>query len=118
MAVIFKPTDHRWVGSEEGIVLKTVMVSSSNAATTTTENGKTMVKAGTLITDSVLGKGFLWNDADVTDGAVLKSIMIRGNYVDAYLPASVSASATELATQGLYAVAYPETEIAYGEVTE
>ncbi len=101
-----------WLGSEVGMVLKTVTVSSTSGATTT-ENGRTILKSGTLITDTTLGKGLLYNDADVTDGAVVKSIMIRGTYIDSKLPASVSASASDLASQGLYAIEYPETNYQY-----
>lgn len=106
-----------WLGSEVGMVLKTVTVSSTSG-TTTTENGRTIIKSGTLINDTTLGYGLLYNDADVTDGAVVKSIMIRGSYIDSKLPTSVSTNKTILATQGLYAIEYPETKIAYGEVTE
>ena len=101
-----------WLGSEVGMVLKTTTVSSTSGATTT-ENGRTILKSGTLITDPVLGKGLLYNDADVTDGAVVKSIMIRGSYIDSKLPVSVSASATSLAEQGLYAIEYPANNYQY-----
>ena len=105
-----------WIGSEVGMVLKTVTVPTS--ATAVTENGRKIVKSGTLITDAVLGKGLLVNDADITDGARVGSMMIRGTYIDANLPVSVSASATELAAQGLYNITYPDTVVAYGEVTK
>ena len=103
-----------WIGSEVGMVCKTVTVPTS--ATAVTENGRKIVKSGTLITDAVLGKGLLVNDADITDGARVGSMMIKGSYIDANLPTSVAESATTLAAQGLYAIAYPETNIAYGEV--
>ena len=105
-----------WLGSEVGMVVKTVTVPTS--ATSVTENGRKIVKSGTLITDAVLGKGLLVNDADITDGARIGSMMIKGSYIDANLPASVAESATALAQQGLYAIAYPATNIAYGEVSE
>lgn len=106
-----------WLGSEVGMVLKTVTVSSTSG-TTVTENGRSILRSGTLINDLTLGKGLLYNDADVTDGAVVKSIMIRGSYIDAKLPASVATQADTLAEQGLYAIAYPATTIAYGEVSD
>ena len=106
-----------WLGSEVGMVLKTVTVSSTSG-TTVTENGRTILKSGTLINDTTLGYGLLYNDADVTDGAVVKSIMMRGSYIDSKLPASVSTSKTILAGQGLYAIEYPDTKIAYGEVSD
>ena len=104
-----------WLGSEVGLVLKTATVSSSSG-TTVTENGRTILKSGTLITDTALGKGLLFNDADVTDGARVKSIMIRGSYIDSKLPASVALSASDLAENGLYAIEYADTVVAYGEV--
>ena len=106
-----------WLGSEVGMVLKTVTVSSTSGATVI-EGGRTIIKSGTLITDATLGKGLLYNDEDVTEGSTVKSILIRGTYIDAKLPTSVSASAETLASQGLYAITYPDTTIAYGEVTQ
>ncbi|MCM1440069.1 MAG: hypothetical protein NC131_12835 [Roseburia sp.] len=106
-----------WLGSAVGVVRKTVTVSSTSG-TTVTENGRTILKSGTLINDTTLGYGLLWNDADVTDGSRVASIMIRGSYIDSELPASVSTSATLLSGRGLYAIKYPETKIAYGEVTD
>lgn len=105
-----------WIGSEVGMVVKTVTVPTSASAVT--ENGRKIVKSGTLITDANLGKGLLVNDADITDGARIGSIMIRGSYIDANLPTSVADSATALAQQGLYAIKHSEVEVATGEVTE
>ena len=106
-----------WLGSEVGMVLKTTTVSDASGATVT-ENGRKILKSGTLVTDANLGQGLLYNDADVTDGAVVKSIMIRGSYIDAKLPESITASAEALAKQGLYAIKYADTVVAYGEVTQ
>ena len=107
---------NNWLGSEVGLVKKTVTVPTT--ATAVTENGRKIVKSGTLITDAVLGKGLLFNDVDITDGARVASMVIRGSYIDANLPASVADSATALAQQGLYAIAYPDNTVQYGEVTE
>ena len=107
---------NKWLGSEVGMVLKTATIPTS--ATSVTENGRKIVKSGTLINDTKLGKGLLFNDVDVTDGARVASIMIRGSQIDANRPATVASSATELAAQGLYAVEYADTVVSYGEVTE
>lgn len=104
-----------WLGSEVGMVLKTTTVSDTSGETVV-ENGRTILKSGTLVTDENLGQGLLFNDADVTDGAVIKSIMIKGSYIDEQLPTSITASAEQLAKQGLYAIKYAPTNIAYGEV--
>lgn len=107
---------NKWLGSEVGLVKKTVTVPTS--ATAVTENGRKIVKSGTLITDATLGKGLLFNDVDITDGARVASMVIRGSYIDANLPVSVADVATSLASQGLYAIAYPANTVQYGEVTE
>ena len=57
-----------------------------------------------------------FNDVDVTDSARVASFMVAGYYVDEFLPVSVSASATDLASRGLHAVKYDQTKVAYGEV--
>ena len=106
-----------WLGSEVGYLPKSTTI-TEESGTVVTENGRKIIKSGTLITDATLGKGLLINDADVTDGAVEKAIMIRGSYIDENLPASVASSAIELAAQGLYAIKYSETKMAYGEVID
>ena len=106
----------KWLGSEVGMVLKTATIPTS--APTVTENGRKIVKSGTLINDANLGKGLLFNDVDVTDEARVASIMIAGFYINENLPESVADSATELAARGLHAIKYAETVVSYGEVTE
>ena len=101
-----------WLGSEVGMVLKTITVSSTSG-TVVTENGRKIIKSGTLITDATLGKVLLFNDADVTDGAVVKSALYAGYYIDAKLPATVATSKADLAGHGLFAVAEHTTTIAY-----
>lgn len=106
----FKPTDHSWVGSEVGLVLKTATIATTEA-TAVTENGRKIVKAGSLITDANLGKVLLWNDVDVTEGDRVASVMYAGYYVDAKLPSTVVASASDLASHGLFAIAYANTVV-------
>ena len=117
MAVTTITNRPNWLGSEVGLVTKTVTVTAASGATVT-ENGRTIIKSGTLITDASLGKGLLFNDADVTDGSAVKSLMIGGRYIDSKLPVSVSESASDLAAKGLYAVDFADTVISYGEVTD
>lgn len=106
-----------WLGSEIGYLPKTCTVSSSSGSYVT-ENGRKILKSGTLINDTKLGYGLLVNDADVTDGNRVAAIMIKGSYINSKLPASISTYASTLAQQGLYAIEYADTVIAYGEVTE
>lgn len=99
---VFNPTDHSWVGSEVGLVLKTATITS--ASVVANAEGKKIMKAGSLVTDTDLGKVLLWNDIDVTDGDRVVSVMYAGYYIDSKLPTSVSASATDLAGHGLFAI--------------
>ena len=94
--------NHSWVGSEVGLVLKTATIASTGVVAG--EDGKKVMKAGSLVTDTALGKVLLWNDVDVTDGDRVASVMFAGYYIDSKLPASVSASATDLAGHGLFAI--------------
>ena len=107
--------NRKWLGSDTGMVLKTVTIPQGYAGAVT-EDGRKIVKSGTLINDAVQGYGLLFNDVDVTDEARVASFMIAGYYVDAFLPVSVSTNATALAERGLHAVVYDETVIPYGEV--
>lgn len=99
---VFNPTDHSWVGSEVGLVLKTATIASTSVEAGA--DGRKVMKAGSLVTDTALGKVLLWNDVDVTDGDRVASVMFAGYYIDSKLPTSVSASATDLAEHGLFAI--------------
>lgn len=99
---VFNPTDHSWVGSEVGLVLKTATIASTSVKAGA--DGRKVMKAGSLVTDTALGKVLLWNDVDVTDGDRVVSVMFAGYYIDSKLPTSVSASATDLAGHGLFAI--------------
>lgn len=89
-----------WLGSDEGIVLKTFEVPSTTAYVI--ENERKIVKSGTYFATPF--KGLLFEDADITDGDAIASIMISGYYIDANLPATVASHATDFQNQGLFAV--------------
>lgn len=90
-----------WLGSEVGLVLKTITV-PAEASGAVTENGRKIIKSGSIF--SAPYKGLLFEDVDITDGARVGSLMIRGSYIDAKLPASASTQAADFAAQGLYAI--------------
>lgn len=91
-----------FLGSEVGLVTKTISV-PANFDSPVVENGRKIVKAGTYISTPM--KGFLFVDADITDGAAIRPLMIGGYYIDAKLPATAASVASDLAEQGLYAFA-------------
>lgn len=93
-----------WLGSEVGRVVKTITVPATYAHVV--EDGRMIVKSGTVFTTPYLG--ILYDDIDITDGAKEASLMIRGSYIDAKLPASASTHASSFAAQGLYAIAEGE----------
>lgn len=90
-----------WLGSEIGLVTKSITVPASTAGSVV-ENGRTIVKSGTIFTTPY--NGLLFTDVDVTDGDAIGALMIRGSYIDAKLPASASSQATTFQNQGLYAI--------------
>lgn len=90
-----------FLGSEVGLVLKTITVPAS-ATGAVTENGRKIVKAGSIF--ATPNAGILFNDVDITDGDRIGSLMIRGSYIDAKLPATAAAKAEDFAKQGLYAI--------------
>ena len=90
-----------WLGSEIGLVTKSITVPAGTAGAVV-ENGRTIVKSGTIFTTPY--SGLLFTDVDVTDGDAVGALMIRGSYIDAKLPASASAQATNFQNQGLYAI--------------
>lgn len=90
-----------FLGSEVGLVLKTITVPAS-APGAVTENGRKIVKAGSIFATPYAG--LLFNDVDITDGDRIGSLMVRGSYIDAKLPATAAAKAEDFAKQGLYAI--------------
>ena len=90
-----------FLGSEVGLVRKTITVKADNAEAVT-ENGRKIVVAGTIFTTPYYG--LLFEDVDVTDGDREGSLIIGGRYIDANLPKSASSYATQFQNQGLYAI--------------
>lgn len=89
-----------FLGSEVGLVTKTISV-PADFNTYVIENGRKIVTAGTYISTPM--KGFLFVDADITDGPAVRPLMTGGYYIDAKLPATAASVASTLAAQGLYA---------------
>lgn len=90
-----------WLASEVGLVLKTITVPANTASVT--ENGRKIVKSGTIFATPF--KGLLFGDIDITDGAASGSLMVGGYYIDANLPATAASSVSDFAAQGLYPLA-------------
>lgn len=91
-----------WLGSDEGLVLKSIYVPTT-FATTVTENDRKIVKSGTIFTTPCYG--LLLSDIDITDDAREASLVVKGSYIDGNLPVSASDYATTFKAQGLYDVA-------------
>lgn len=89
-----------FLGSEVGLVTKTITVPVS--ATHVVEDGRTVVKAGTIFTTPYYG--LLYKDVDITDGATEGSLMVGGYYIDAKLPSTASAQVTNFAKTGLFPI--------------
>jgi hypothetical protein len=110
-----------WLGSFVGLVTKTIQVPADFATYVTEKdvNGveHKIVKSGTYI--STPYKGLLLNDVDITAGASgAEALVVRGSYIDANLPSSAVAVASDLAAQGLYAFTYGDTTRPYGIILD
>lgn len=90
-----------FLGSQVGLITKTITV-PADFATYVTENGRKIVVKGTIFTSPYYG--LLYEDVDITDGAKLGSLMIAGQYIDENLPATAVAYVTSFAGQGLFPI--------------
>lgn len=94
-----------FIGSEVGLLTKTIELPSS-FATYVVENGRKVVKAGTIVTTPYYG--LVFQDADITDGDAITDVMVGGYYIDANLPATAAAYVTNFAAHGLFPIAEGE----------
>lgn len=90
-----------WLGSEVGVVKKTITV-PDDYANLVEVDGRKIAKSGSIFTTPYYG--LLESDVDVTDGAALGDLIIGGRYIDANLPSSAASVAENFAAQGLYAI--------------
>lgn len=88
-----------FLGSEVGLVLKTIELPST-FATYVTEDSRKIVKAGTIVTTPYYG--LVFQDIDITNGDAEAPLMIGGYYINANLPATAAAYVTEFAKTGLF----------------
>lgn len=92
-----------FLGSEVGLVTKTITVPGSFASYAT-EGGRKIVVAGTAFSTPYYG--LLYQDVDITNGDKEASLMIGGRYIAANLPYSLAdAYVSAFNEQGLYAFA-------------
>lgn len=94
-----------WLGSEVGVVKKTITVPSTLAVNNTSvveENGRKVVKSGAIFQTPYYG--LLESDVDITDGDALGDLIIGGRYIDDNLPASAASVAENFIAQGLFAI--------------
>lgn len=88
------------LGSEIGLVTKTITVPGSYASYNTV-NGRKIVPAGAVF-ESPFG-GLLFEDVDITDGDRLGALITKGQYLRANLPYSITDSqVSAFSANGLY----------------
>lgn len=90
-----------WLASEKNFVSKTITVPVGTSSVT--ENGRTIVKSGTIFTSPYYG--LLVNDVDITDGAREAALMVGGYYIDAQLPSTAASYVSNFAATGLFPLA-------------
>lgn len=88
------------LGSEIGLITKTITVPGSYASYNTV-NGRKIVPAGAVFASPF--DGLLFQDVDITDGDKLGSLIIAGHYLRANLPYSITDSqVSAFSAIGLY----------------
>ena len=91
-----------FLGSEVGLITKTITVKKAQETGVVTENGRKIVKAGTIFDAPYAG--LLFEDVDITNGDAIAPLMIAGRYIDANLPATATAKVAVFEKQGLIAI--------------
>lgn len=77
---------------------------SSTSALAVTENGRKVIKAGTVYpSNDALAKGIIFQDVDVTDGDAAAPLMVAGHYYSDKLGVTVAEAAiAAFKAQGLF----------------
>lgn len=108
MTLIKHKNRPNFLGSEVGLVLKSITI-PDNFANYVEENGKKIVKAGTIFTSPYYG--LLFEDREVGE---LASLMIGGRYIDEKLPSSANSYKKQFIEQGLYSITETTTRPDFG----
>lgn len=90
-----------WLGSEVGLVTKTIQVSASDENAVVESDGRKVVPSGTIIKTPYTG--LLFGDVDVTHGDNEGAVMIGGRYIDEKLPKTASSMVDTFVKHGLFA---------------
>lgn len=91
-----------WLSSEVGLVTKTYLLKSEGV--TADENGKKIIKSGSVVKSGSTVVGLLFGpDADVTDGDIEYAVLVAGRVFENRLPEdNLSDSKTALTALGIY----------------
>lgn len=91
-----------FLGSEKGLVTKTITIPNTQTTGVVEENGVKVCVKGTIFTTPYYG--LLFEDTKVGEAGAL---MVSGFYIDSKLPSSASTYASNFKAQGLYAIVEP-----------
>lgn len=85
---------------DETCIRKTMTIAANHAQAVTREDGRKVVPAGAVIpANGATAKGILFEDIDVTNGAVSGSVVIEGTVYGDRLPAALASAAASALTK-------------------
>lgn len=94
----FGSTKHVFVNQDEGMFVAFPMTLDTNALTLETEvrNGRTYVKAGSVVKEGTSVKGILAEEYDITDGPVAGRVVLEGYALASRLTVNALEAASSL----------------------
>lgn len=94
----FGSTKHVFVNQDEGMFVAFPMTLDSDSLTLETEvrNGRTYVKAGSVVKEGASVKGILAEEYDITDGPVAGRVVLEGYALASRLTVNALAAASSL----------------------
>ena len=103
--------------NDETCVRKTMTIAANHAQVVTRDNGRKVVPAGAVIpANGATAKGILFEDIDVTEGAMPGSVVIEGTVYGDRLPAALASAAATALTKITVINASPTVTRPYTDV--
>lgn len=102
---------------DETCIRKTMTIAANHAQVVTRDNGRKVVPAGAVIpANGATAKGILFEDIDVTEGAMPGSVVIEGTVYGDRLPAALASAAATALTKITVINASPTVTRPYTDV--
>lgn len=106
-----------FLANDETCIRKTMTIAADHAQAVTRTDGRKVVPAGAVIpANGATAKGILYEDIDVTNGAMPGSVVIEGTVYGDRLPAALASAAATALTKITVIAASPTVTRPYTDV--